>query len=85
MIATIIGWVIKALIGGLFKLGTDKAIEKAKKERDAATIAATTAREVNTLEVEILKKQREAEKAFKAKPPPEDDPFNFKAWNAGEL
>lgn len=81
MITTIIGWIINAIMGGIFKVLDNKAREKAEKERDAARIAAITGQEAHDLETEIFKQQQEAERAFKDKKPPDDDPFRIREWN----
>jgi hypothetical protein len=81
MVASIITFVLKIILGGLFNNMQNKEAEKAKKERDQATIAAVTADEGKDLEVGILEKQIEAEKTFKPETFTDDDPFGFAAFN----
>lgn len=76
-------WLLKMFLGGLFKNIQNKEAEKAKDEKDRAVIAAKTAEEAKDVEVEILEKQIEAERTFKARELPDDDLFGFKDFNKG--
>ena len=84
MVMSIITFVLKIILGGLFNNMQNKEANKAKAERDQATIAATTAHEAGTLETEILEKQMEAERTFKAEEFTDEDPFGFAAFNKGK-
>ena len=76
-------WLLKLLLGGLFKDVQKKQAEAARREADAAKIAAESAQEAGDLEVRILEKQQAVDNLFKAKTLPPDDPFGFRDWNAG--
>lgn len=78
-------WLLKMLLGGIFKNIQNKEAEKARAERDRAVVAAGTSDEAKDVEVGILKGHMEVEKTFQEKKPADDDPFNFNAFNKGEL
>lgn len=71
-------------LGGIFKNIQNKEANKAKAERDRAVIAAGTAEEAKSLELEIMQEQIRLERVFKARELPDDDLFGFKAFNRGE-
>lgn len=78
-------WILKMILGGIFKNIQNKEAEKANKERDAALAGVESIDEAKKTEDTLRTKMDDAEKAFKAKPAPDDDPFNLKAWNKGEI
>lgn len=83
MIKGIIIWVLKMFLGGLFKNIQNKEAEAARRERDAAIVGVQSVDEAKKTEDNIRRGVDEAEKAFKARQPAEDDPFNYKGWNSG--
>jgi len=86
ILATIGLWLLKLLLGGLFKDVQNKQAEAARREADAAKITAETAQDAGDVQVRILERQREVDNLFKDKSLPEDDPFGFKAFNdAGKV
>jgi len=85
MLSAIIGMVLNALFKGLFSTLNRRAADKAKKRAEEATVAATTAREVSSVEAEMVAKRIEAERTFKPEEFPDDDPFGFREFNSGRI
>jgi hypothetical protein len=82
-LASIGTWILKLLLDGLFKTIQNKEAEAARRQADAAKIAAESAQDDGDLELQIAKRQQEVANLFKDKALPDDDPFGFRAFNSG--
>jgi hypothetical protein len=76
-------WVLKLLLGGLFKDIQNKAAEKAKAEAESAKNVVISQNESKEVEQSIRKAQEDARIKFEAeqKNRAKDDPFGVKDWN----
>lgn len=73
-------WLLKVLLGGVFGRTMADIENKQEGEKNAALLHAETTREGSALEVDVVKKQVEVERAYK-QPAPPADPFRVDAWN----
>ena len=58
--------------------------DNANAKKAAAVGYADSAVASSQLEADIVRKQAAAEEAFRASPPPADDPFRADQWNRGQ-
>ncbi len=73
-------WFLKILLGGLFNKVVTQIEDRAEHTKQAAVAHAESTEVAAGVEIAVVKKQAEVEKAYKD-PAPVDDPFRTVAWN----
>ncbi len=76
-------WLLKILLGGLFNKVMTRIEDQAEHTKQAAVVHAESTEAAAKVEVDVVKKQVEVERAYKEAAKPVDDPFNVDRFNKG--
>lgn len=74
-------WLLKIFLGGVFNKVVTQIEDRAEHTKQAAIAHAESTEAAATVEVAVVKKQVEVEKAYKEAEKPVDDPFGTANWN----
>jgi len=83
IVTGILQWVLKIFLGGIFNKVMTRIEDQAEHTKEAAVIHAESAEAAAKVEIDVVKKQVEVERAYKEAPKPVDDPFNVDRFNKG--